>query len=80
MALYLLKDEGKPSLSYTMVIVAFLAITLWLIAFVIGCAFGLPVPAFDGGAAMAYFSPIAALYGFRKHGKVKAKANPSEAE
>lgn len=69
---YLLNDEGKKSLSFSMVVYSFFLISLWLFCYVVLSMFGVSIPAFDATAAMAYFSPIAALYGFRKHEKRKS--------
>ena len=75
---YLLSDDGKKSLSFTMVVIAFLAVTLWMIGYVVGCAFGFPVPAFDATSAIAYLSPILATYSFRKHDKKKKEKSEGD--
>lgn len=73
---FLLSDDGKKSLSYSMVVYSFSIVSLWLLAFVIGNAFGIPVPAFDAAGAMGYLSPILATYSFRKHDKSRKKEDP----
>ncbi len=69
--------EGKPSASLTMSIISFLTVTLWLLVWLIATPFGAPVPAFDATTAMAYLSPILALYFGRRwtsnNGKVTAE-------
>ena len=54
--------QGEQSASLTMSIIAFSVVTLWLIAWLIATPFEVPVPMFEAGIAMAYLSPILALY------------------
>lgn len=54
--------QGKSSASLTMALIAFIAVTLWLLVWLIATPFGVPVPIFEAGTAMAYLSPILALY------------------
>jgi positive regulator of sigma E activity len=69
---YLLSDDGKKSLSYSLVIYSFCLICLWVIAFVIGCSLQIPVP-FDSTFAVAFLSACMATYSFRKHDKKKKR-------
>lgn len=54
--------QNIPSASLTMSVIAFLVVTLWLTAWLIATPFDVPVPTFDAGTAMAYLSPVLALY------------------
>lgn len=63
MNLPLLKQsDGKKSASFTMMVIAFVVITLWLFISIIEEAWGLTFRAFSSTDAMAYFSPLLALY------------------
>lgn len=62
MGIFIKNNEGKPSVSLTMVVVSFNVVTLWLLAWVIGVAVGFPIPPFDAMAAMGYLTPILSLY------------------
>ena len=65
---YLLKNtDGKKSVSYTMLLIAFSAITLWFLLSMTEEISGLKIRPFSGAEAMLYFSPIATLYFSRKH-------------
>jgi len=55
-------SKGEPSASLTMSLVAFIAVTTWLITWLVATPFGAPVPTFEAATAMAYLSPILALY------------------
>ena len=67
MKLPLLKDSnGKESISYTMMVSGFIVITLWLIVSMFESIAGISIREFDAGQAMAYLSPIMALYFGRK--------------
>lgn len=70
-------SKGEPSASLTMSLVAFISVTTWLVAWLIATPFGVPVPTFDAATAMAYLSPILALYFGRRwtsdSGKVTAE-------
>lgn len=77
MGLWLKNTQGEPSASLTMSVISFLVVTLWLLAWLIATPFGAPVPPFDAGTAMAYLSPILALYFGRRwtsdNGRVTAE-------
>lgn len=80
--------KGEPSASLTMSVISFVSVTLWLLVWLIATPFGVPVPAFDAASAMAYLSPILALYFGRRwtsrNGEVTAQGvgerhgNPNE--
>lgn len=80
MGMFIKNDEGKPSVSLTMVVISFTVVTLWLIAWVIGVALGFPIPAFDALAGMGYLMPILSLYfGRRWNSKSDHKNQTMEA-
>lgn len=56
------QSDGTPSASFTMMAVAFGVITLWLLASIVEEIAGIPIRQFNGAEAMAYFTPLAALY------------------
>lgn len=58
---------GVPSASLTMSIVAFSVVTLWLLVWLIATPFGATMPEFEAATAMAYLSPILALYFGRRY-------------
>jgi hypothetical protein len=79
MNLFLKNDDNKPSVSLTMVVISFNVVTLWLIVWVVGTAFGLPIPPFDAMAAMGYLTPLLTLYfGRRFTSKIDLKNQTSE--
>jgi hypothetical protein len=62
MAIWIKNTQGEPSASLTMSVISFVVVTLWLLAWLVATPFGVPVPSFDAATAMAYLSPILALY------------------
>lgn len=75
MAIPLLKQsDGRPSASFTMMIIGFIVITLWLLASIFEELWGLKVRAFDASAATAYFIPLASLYFGRRWADAKNPA------
>lgn len=62
MNIFLKNDQGKPSVSLTMTVISFTAVTLWLIVWITGASFGLSVPPFDAMTAMGYLTPLLTLY------------------
>lgn len=63
----LFKDSsGKPSVSFTMLVISFVVITLWLMVSIVEAIAGLNIRPFDAATAMAYFTPIATLYFSRR--------------
>lgn len=79
MGIWIKNSEGEPSASLTMSTVAFVVVTLWLLTWLIATPFGAPVPAFDAATAMAYLTPILALYFGRRwsinNGKLTAEGS-----
>ena len=62
-----------------------MVVTLWLLAWIIGTAMGLTVPAFDATSAMAYLTPLLTLYFGRRwtsdsKGGWKGSGGPEEGE
>lgn len=60
------QSDGRPSASFTMMIIAFAVVTLWLLVSIVEEAFGLTIREFSGAEAMSYFTPIATLYFSRR--------------
>lgn len=60
------QSDGKKSASFTMMIIAFAVVTLWLLVSIVEEAFGLTIREFSGAEAMSYFTPIATLYFSRR--------------
>lgn len=67
--------DGRASASFTMTVVAFGIITLWIVFWLVGTAFGLPVPEFNATDAMTYLTPILSLYFFRRWSTEKYCSN-----
>jgi hypothetical protein len=60
------QSDGRPSASFTMMIIAFTVVTLWLFVSIVEVAFGIQIREFSGAEAMSYFTPIATLYFSRR--------------
>ncbi|NBP56966.1 hypothetical protein EBU71_10645 [bacterium] len=56
------QSDGKESASFTMMIIAFAVVTLWLLVSIVEEAFGIHIREFSGAEAMSYLTPICALY------------------
>lgn len=78
--IFLKNAQGKPSSSFTMMFIAFGVVTLWLFLSIAEHLGPLHIRAFSGAEAMAYLTPILALYWGRKQqeGTLPAQAPPSE--
>lgn len=64
---FLLKDSlGKPSVSYTMMIVSFVVVLLWLVLSIFENIGPVHIRAFSGTESMAFLGPILLLYWGRK--------------
>lgn len=59
-------SDGKESVSFTMLIISFCVITLWLVVSIIEGIGNVTFRPFDAATAMAYFTPMAMLYFSRK--------------
>ena len=60
------QSDGRPSASFTMMVIAFTVVTLWLLVSIVEEAFGIQIREFSGSEAMSYFTPIATLYFSRR--------------
>ena len=60
------QSDGRPSASFTMMVIAFSVVTLWLLVSIVEEAFGIQIRQFSGSEAMSYFTPIATLYFSRR--------------
>lgn len=60
------QSDGRPSASFTMMVIAFTVVTLWLFVSIVEEAFGIQIREFSGSEAMSYFTPIATLYFSRR--------------
>ena len=61
------QSDNKPSASFTMMVIAFSVVTLWLLVSIVEEAFGLKIREFSGAEAMSYLTPICVLYYGRRH-------------
>jgi len=66
MRIFMKNEDGKPSVSLTMVTITFGVIMAWLLFWLVGTSFGLIVPAFDATVAVALLMPVLSLYFGRK--------------
>lgn len=78
MTIWLKNMDGKPSSSFTMMIVSFFVVTIWLLVSIFESIKGINIRPFNGTDAMAYFAPIAALYYGRKGQELTASATTSK--
>jgi hypothetical protein len=70
---YLLKDsDGKKSVSYTMVLITFFVLTLWLSLSMFNKILNLEIREFDASGASLWFAPIATLYFGRRWTQAKS--------
>ena len=58
--------DGKPSSSFTMMIISFSVVTLWVLLSIIENIGPLKIRPFAGADAMLYLAPILSLYWGRK--------------
>ena len=72
------QSDGRPSASFTMMIIAFAVVTLWLLVSIVEEAFGLTIREFSGSEAMSYLTPICALYYGRRQTTDKINSTSSE--
>jgi hypothetical protein len=77
MAIPLLKQsDGRPSVSFSMMVIGFIVITLWLIASIFEELWGLKIRAFDPASAMSFFTPLLTLYFSRRWTDAKNPITP----
>ncbi len=55
-------SAGQPSASFTMMVIGFVSVTLWLLLSIVDHLGPIHIRPFDGGGAMAYCSPLMMLY------------------
>jgi hypothetical protein len=73
---YLLKDsDGKKSVSYTMVVITFTVLTMWLTLSMFTKVVHVDIREFDASGASLWFTPIATLYFSRKWHQAQVDAN-----
>lgn len=77
MKLMLKNSDGKPSSSFTMMIIGFVVVTLWLVVSITTKISHFEIRPFDGTAAMSYLSPLLALYGVRRSQAGNPAATPA---
>jgi hypothetical protein len=73
------QSDGRPSASFTMMIIAFTVVTLWLLVSIVEEAFGIQIREFSGAEAMSYLTPICALYFGRRQVTDKINSTSTEA-
>lgn len=75
----LLKNSsGQKSASFTMMIVAFAVVTLWLLVSIVAKIGHIEIRQFSGSEAMAYLTPILALYWGRRWQEGQTAAEETE--
>lgn len=55
-------SAGQKSASFTMMIIGFIIITLWLLVSIVAKIGSFEIRPFSGAEAASYFTPLAALY------------------
>jgi len=60
------QSDGRPSASFTMMIIGFIVVTLWLLVSIVEEAFGIQIREFSGSEAMSYLTPLCTLYFSRR--------------
>lgn len=71
-------SSGTKSASFTMMVVAFSVVTLWLLVSIVAKIGHLEIRPFSGSEAMAYLTPILALYWGRRWAEDKASSTTEE--
>ncbi|NBP57554.1 hypothetical protein EBU71_13660, partial [bacterium] len=56
------QSDGKKSASFTMMVIGYAVVTLWLLVSIVEEAFGLKIREFSGTEAMSYLTPLTVLY------------------
>ena len=73
--LFLKSTSGKPSASFTMMVVSFTVVTLWLFMSIVEHWGPVHIRPFSASEAMAYLTPCMALY-FGRRQTESAAATP----
>lgn len=72
MQLPVLKNtDGKPSASFTMMIVGFTVVTLWLLLSIVEKIGGFQIRPFNGSEATLFLVPLFSLYYGRRSQEIK---------
>lgn len=67
--------DGQKSASFTMMIVAFVIVSLWLVISIVAKIGSVEIRPFSGSEAMAYLTPMLALYWGRRAQLIQATKN-----
>jgi hypothetical protein len=72
MQLPVLKNtDGKPSATFTMMVVGFTVVTLWLLLSIVEKIGGFQIRQFSGSESMLYLTPLLATYYGRRQQDLK---------
>ena len=77
--LFMKNSEGKPSASFTMMFLSFGVVTLWLFVSIFQSLGPVHIRPFVASDAMAYLTPILALYWGRKQQDLSTTNNSTPA-
>lgn len=80
MKIWLKNTDGKPSASFTMMIVGFFAVTLWFSVSIVEKVGPVPIRPFSGSEASLYLGPLIALYFGRRGQDIKVNENANSPE
>jgi len=72
------QSDGKKSASFTMMVIGFTVVTLWLLVSIVEEAFGIKIREFSGTEAMSYLTPLTVLYFGRRWADKSAANSTSE--
>ncbi len=75
--MFLKNSAGTKSASFTMMLIGFAVVTLWLLVSIVAKIGHLEIRPFSSSEAMAYFSPLMALYFGRRWQEGKATEKPN---
>ena len=62
----LTQSDGRKSASFTMMVIGFTVVTLWLLVSIVEEAFGIQIREFSGSEAISYLTPLCTLYFSRR--------------
>jgi len=81
MALWIKNTSGKPSASLTFAVIGFSVVTLWLLISIVAKLGHVEIRPFSSSEAMAYLTPLLALYFGRRwtDGKSTLDNDPNSA-
>ena len=78
--MFLKNSSGQKSASFTMMIVAFSVVTLWLLVSIVAKIGHLEIRPFSGSEAMSYLTPILLLYYGRRQSELSADNSSKEVD